>query len=86
MIPELKNYNLMYQVYVPIEIFEITGNVVNTLQNGYDKIARDVIKVINKEEINEEEIKKYEEEVLKDVAFSNTIIRRRLKQLSEIQK
>ena len=82
-IPELKNYNLMYQVYVPVKIFDATGRVVITLQNGCDIIVRVVTNVFDKKAVNKDELQKCEEDVLKKIAFSSAIIRSRLEELSE---
>lgn len=82
-IPELKNYNLMYQVYVPVEIFDATGNVVIALQEGCGIIAETVANFFNKEEIDKDVLQKYKEDILCKIAFSSAIIRSRLERLSE---
>lgn len=81
-IPELKNFNLLYQVYVPYDIFHVTGNVVKTMQDGCEIIAETTKKVFTKEEIEKEKLLEYERDVLKAISLSATIIKKRLDNLS----
>ncbi len=83
-IPELKNYNLLYQAYIPQEIFRITGEAVSKLQDNID-IIRDSLKSLfdNREiEINKNAVQVLTEEILFTFALTETLIKNRLDNLA----
>lgn len=82
-IKNLKNQNLIYQVYVPIEIFSITGDVVVTLQDNCDLISETAANVFEQKMCDKEKINKFVEDILKAVAMSNAFIRNRLENISK---
>ena len=82
-IKDLKNLNLLYQVYVPMEIFDVTGQVVITLQDNCELIAKTAANVFEGKECDEEKIKKFIKSVLSQIALSNTLIKTRLETLTK---
>lgn len=81
-ITELKNLNLLYQVYVPIEIFSVTGRVVIAMQNNCELISKTTTNVFEGKECDEEKIKEFINSVLTGIALSNTLIKNRLEVLT----
>ncbi len=82
-IMDLKNLNLLYQVYVPIEIFSVTGKVVTTMQDNCELIAKTTTNVFEGKECDEEKIKEFIDSVLSAIVLSNTLIRNRLETLTQ---
>lgn len=82
-IKNLKNLNLLYQVYVPMEIFDVTGQVVITLQDYCELIAKTAANVFEEKEYDEEKIKKFIKNILSKIALSNTLIKNRLEILTK---
>lgn len=82
-IKDLKNLNLLYQVYVPMEIFDVTGQVVIALQDNCKLMAKTVANVFEGKECDEEKIKKFIKSVLSQIALSNTLIKTRLETLTK---
>ena len=81
-ITELKNLNLLYQVYVPIEIFSVTGRVVIAMQNNCELISKTTTNVFEGKECDEEKIKEFINSVLTGITLSNTLIKNRLEVLT----
>lgn len=81
-IPELKNYDLVYSIYVPLEIFQACNKVVVSLQSNLDYFTEYAYKLYNKENVDEERIKEIEEDILRSISFVNVSIRDRLEKLS----
>lgn len=81
-IKELKNLNLLYQVYVPIEIFSVTGQVVIAMQDNCELILNTTANVFEGKECDEEKIKEFINSVLAEIALSNTLIKNRLEVLT----
>ncbi len=82
-IKDLKNLNLLYQVYVPMEIFDVTGQVVIALQDNCKLMAKTAANVFEGKECDEEKIKKFIKSVLSQIALSNTLIKTRLETLTK---
>lgn len=82
-IKDLKNLNLVYQIYVPTEIFSITGNVIESIQDNCELIRETAVKIFEQKECDEERINKFVKEILGAVAMANAFIRNRLEQLSK---
>lgn len=82
-IPELKNFNLMYQCYVPSEVYMNTGNVVICLQNDLNHLTRNVYLFYDRKDVQEKELKTFVDNVLISIALSNNTIKTRLGKLSE---
>ena len=82
-IKDLKNLNLLYQVYVPMEIFDVTGQVVISLQDNCELIAKTAANVFEEKECDDEKIKRFIESVLSQIAISNTLIKNRLEILAK---
>ena len=83
-IPELKNYNLRYQPYIPKEIFSATTALISTLQNSSDVLLTELKKVFDNkiEDVNVEAITEIKDCVLMDIAFLELKIKSRLNSLS----
>lgn len=82
-IKDLKSLNLIYQIYVPIDIFSITGNVIKCLQDNCELISETASKVFEQKECDENKINKFTEDILLAVATANAFIKNRLNQLSQ---
>lgn len=82
-IKDLKNLNLLYQVYVPTEIFSVTGQVVIAMQDNCELIANTAVNVFEGKECDEEKIKKFIKNVLSAIVLSNTLIKNRLETLTK---
>lgn len=82
-IPELKNFNLIYQCYVPTEVFLSTGKVVICLQNYLDNLNSNIHLFFDGEEVKESELKIFVDETLISISTSNYKIRTRLEKLSK---
>lgn len=81
-VKKLKNLNLLYQVYVPIDIFSVTGKVVVAIQENCDLISDTVMNVFEDKKCDEEGIKEFIDYILAEIAWSNTLIRSRLQDLT----
>lgn len=82
-IKDLKNLNLLYQVYVPVEIFSVTGQVVIAMQDNCELIAKTAVNVFEGKECDEEKIEEFIKSVLSAIVLSNTLIRNRLETLTK---
>lgn len=82
-IMDLKNLNLLYQVYVPIEIFSVTGKVVTTMQDNCELITKTTTNLFEGKKCDEEKIKEFIDSVLSAIVLSNTLIRNRLETLTQ---
>lgn len=82
-IKNLKNLNLLYQVYVPVEIFSVTGQVVSTMQDNCKLIEKTAVNVFEGKDCDEVKIKEFIKGILSAIALSNALIRNRLDTLSQ---
>lgn len=82
-IMKLKSLNLIYQVYVPMEISKITGEVVIELQNNTILIKSTLASVFNDMKCESDRIDEFVNKVLLSVAMSNSFIRKRVEELSK---
>ncbi len=83
-IKDLKNLNLVFQVYVPIEIFNITGDVYAYLQDNCDLMKDIVLAVFDRKECDVTEIEKFKDKSISLICLANATIRNRLENLSSI--
>jgi hypothetical protein len=83
-IPELKNYNLRYQPYIPKEIFSATNALISTLQNSSNVLLTELKKVFDNknEDVDVEAITEIKDCILMDIAFLELNIKSRLNSLS----
>lgn len=81
-VKKLKNLNLLYQVYVPIDIFSVTGKIVVAIQENCDLISDTVMNVFEDKKCDEEGVKEFIDYILAEIAWSNTLIRSRLQDLT----
>ena len=82
-IKDLKNLNLIYQVYVPVEIFSITGKVVVSIQDNCELIAQTAVNVFGGTDCDEKKIRAFNKQTLNTICMSNAFIRNRLETMSE---
>lgn len=80
---ELKNLNLIYQVYVPFDIFSITADVVSAIQNDCELVEKTAINVFEGKNCDEEALDNFVNLVTKTIMQSNILIKHRLNQLSK---
>lgn len=81
-VPELKNFNLMYQCYIPLDVFKGTGYVIGCLQDGLEKLVSNIELFYDNMDIDKEELLEYEDNVLMSIAWANNKIKDRLSNLS----
>ena len=84
MIPEVKNYNLMFQAYIPENIFEAMTILVKNMQSDlqYLSFVKQVLYENSDGSVDIKKIEEIKDKILKSVALVESRIKNRLVELS----
>lgn len=84
MIPEIKNDSVLFQPYIPADIFEAVGLLLNNMQSDlqYLKFVGEVLYEKTDREIDTNKLKDISDKVLLSVALIETRVKNRLTELS----
>ena len=85
MIPKLKNEDIMYQPYVPVEVFKAVAGLIGHMQDNIKELAfyGEIIFGQKDGSIDFQKLKTFVEEELKLIALIEAYINTRLTELSE---
>ena len=87
MIIEIKNLDLVHQAYIPSDIFSAGTSVIMSMQDNVEHWQQVGLILFEQADgkIDIEKSEKIKDEILMNIACVETLIKKRLKELSEIE-
>ena len=84
---EIKNLNLVHQAYIPSNIFSAGTGIITAMQDNVEHWHQIGLILFEKSEgeIDTEKSERIKDEILMNIAYAETLIKKRLKELSEIE-
>lgn len=87
LIMEIKNLGLVHQAYIPGDIFRAGTGIIKSMQDNIEHWQQVCIILFEQADgkIDTEKSEKIKDEILLNIAYAETLIKKRLKALSEIE-